>query len=81
MLENSIRKWNPWWADIKELQQLTGEIRSVIENMSETISIPHIKDVIGIRRSGKTTALYQIIELLIKDSISYRQSLLETLIK
>ena len=69
MLEDSIRKWNPWWADIEELQQLTGESRTVIENISETITIPHFKDVIGIRRSGKTTTLYQIIELLINDKI------------
>ncbi len=70
MLEDSIRKWNPWWADINELDHLKGEFRVIIENIQETLSIPHIKDIIGIRRSGKTTVLYQIIQLLIKNDIN-----------
>lgn len=69
MLEDSIRKWNPWWAELKELNNLIGEKRSIIENIKETLSITHIKDIIGIRRSGKTTILYQIINLQIKKKI------------
>ena len=69
MIEDSIRKWNPWWAELEELNELTGEKRSIIENIEKTLSIPHIKDIIGIRRSGKTTTLYQIINLQIKKKI------------
>ncbi|MCK5558967.1 MAG: ATP-binding protein [Thermoplasmata archaeon] len=69
MLEDSIRKWNPWWVDINELSDLIGEKRAIIENIQQTFSIRHIKDIIGIRRSGKTTTLYQIIDLLIENKI------------
>jgi hypothetical protein len=29
MLEESIRKWNPWWADVEVLADLSGVQRSV----------------------------------------------------
>jgi len=64
MLEESIRKWNPWWADVALLKDLSGIQRSVTTTITETLSIPHIKDIVGVRRSGKTTTLYQVINLL-----------------
>jgi predicted AAA+ superfamily ATPase len=64
MLEESIRKWNPWWADVTLLKDLSGIQRSVTTTITETLSIPHIKDIVGVRRSGKTTTLYQVINLL-----------------
>ena len=70
MLENTLRKWNPWWADYKQLENLKGVERIITEEIFETLSLPPIKDLIGIRRSGKTTVLYQIIELLIKNEIN-----------
>lgn len=64
MLEESIRKWNPWWADVALLKDLSGIQRSVTTTITATLSIPHIKDIVGVRRSGKTTTLYQVINLL-----------------
>jgi len=70
MLEDSIKKWNPWWADIELLNDLSGIKRELTEKISDTLSIPHIKDIIGIRRSGKTTTLYQIIKLITTQKIN-----------
>lgn len=70
MLDESIRKWNPWWADVELLTNLLGVQRSITNNITNTFSIPHIKDIIGIRRSGKTTILYQIIKVLITQKIN-----------
>lgn len=64
MLEDSIRKWNPWWADITSLERLTGIKRYETKNITSALSLPHIKDIIGVRRAGKTTILYQIIQIL-----------------
>lgn len=69
MLEESIRKWNPWWADVALLKDLSGIQRSVTTTITETLSIPHIKDIVGVRRSGKTTTLYQVINLLVTKKI------------
>ncbi|MDF1557730.1 MAG: ATP-binding protein [ANME-2 cluster archaeon] len=59
MLEQSIRLWNPWWAEKKMPQDLTGIKRDVTDSIIKSLDAPHIKDVIGVRRSGKTTVLYQ----------------------
>jgi uncharacterized protein len=70
MLEESIRKWNPWWADVTLLKDLSGIQRSVTTTIKETLPLPHIKDIIGVRRSGKTTTLYQVVNLLITKKIN-----------
>lgn len=72
MLEGSLRKWNPWWADIKLLSEFTGIQRTIKNTITRSISLPHIKDIIGIRRSGKTTILYQVVDYLITQGINPR---------
>lgn len=69
MLEESIRKWNPWWAEKESIEKLSGVKRYITDDIKKTIEIKQIKDVIGVRRSGKTTILYQIIKLLEEKSV------------
>jgi predicted AAA+ superfamily ATPase len=64
MLEESIRKWNPWWVESESIKRLTGVKRYIITDIKKTLKLKQIKDIIGIRRSGKTTILYQIIKFL-----------------
>ena len=64
MLEESIRKWNPWWAESESIEKLSGVKRYITEDIKKTLKLKQIKDIIGVRRSGKTTTLYQIIKIL-----------------
>jgi predicted AAA+ superfamily ATPase len=64
MLEESIRKWNPWWVESESIKRLTGVKRYIITDIKKTLKLKQIKDIIGIRRSGKTTILYQIVKFL-----------------
>jgi predicted AAA+ superfamily ATPase len=64
MLEESIRKWNPWWVESESIKRLSGVKRYIITDIKKTLKLKQIKDIIGIRRSGKTTILYQIIKFL-----------------
>lgn len=64
MLEESIRKWNPWWAESNSIEELLGVERYITNNIKKTLQLKQIKDIIGVRRSGKTTTLYQIIKIL-----------------
>ena len=64
MLEESIRKWNPWWAETESIEKLSGIKRYITTDIKKTLEIKQIKDIIGVRRSGKTTTLYQIIKIL-----------------
>jgi hypothetical protein len=64
MLEESIRKWNPWWAESESIKRLSGVTRYIITDIKKTLKLKQIKDLIGVRRSGKTTILYQIVKIL-----------------
>lgn len=69
MLENSIRRWNPWWAEKESIIRLSGIDRELFFHIIKALALSHIKDIIGVRRSGKTTIMYQIIKsLLDKDA-------------
>ena len=43
---------------------LTGIRRDITEDIIKSLATPHIKDIIGVRRCGKTTILYQVAEHL-----------------
>ena len=43
---------------------LTGIRRDITEEIIKSLGTPHIKDIIGVRRCGKTTILYQVAEHL-----------------
>jgi predicted AAA+ superfamily ATPase len=68
MLDESIRSWNPWWAQ-KMPPSLTGIRRDITEDIIKSLGTPHIKDIIGVRRCGKTTILYQVAEHLISHGV------------
>lgn len=65
MLEDSIRRWNPWWAEKDSVIKLSGIKRELFPNILKCLNLRHIKDLIGVRRSGKTTIMYQIIKSLL----------------
>jgi len=65
MLENSIRRWNPWWAEKDSVIRLSGIDRELSFHIAKALALSHIKDIIGVRRSGKTTIMYQIIKSLL----------------
>src|SRR3989344_5261820 len=67
MIEDSIRKWNPWWAQKESISKLSGIKRDILDNLFKTISLTHIKDIIGVRRAGKTTVMYQVIKSLLTE--------------
>src|SRR5574341_503289 len=69
MLEQSIRSWNPWWVQ-KMPPSLTGTGREITQGILKSLTTPHIKDIIGVRRCGKTTILYQVADHLISQGIS-----------
>ncbi len=69
MIEQAIWRWNPWWAEKKVPDELTGIRRDITETIIKTLKTRYIKDVIGVRRSGKTTVLYQVADHLIKSGI------------
>lgn len=65
----ALRKWNPWWGLGKVPGNLVGIERDAKGKIIKTIPARHIKDIIGVRRAGKTTLMYQIIDYLLGKKI------------
>ena len=68
-VKESIQKWNIWWDNPGSLNALVGVERLFLSDLLKNLELPHIKDIIGIRRSGKTVLLYQVIFNLIKQGV------------
>jgi len=63
-MKESIQRWNIWWENPKEIEKFIGTQRATLPQMLSELKIPHIKDIIGVRRCGKTVLMYQIISEL-----------------
>ncbi len=68
-MKESIQRWNIWWEKPQEIKRFIGTERSSLSVILSEIKIPHIKDIIGVRRCGKTVLMYQIILKLIEQDI------------
>lgn len=73
-LQNLI-EWNPWWEDNKQIKNLKGKHRPKYDSLINSVKIKEITIIIGIRRSGKSTLMYQMISNLLKEHIDPRQIL------
>jgi len=64
--------FNPWWKGGKVPAELLGRKRKIFNEVSKYIAHRQILLLTGLRRAGKTTLLYQIIdELLSKGTNPY----------
>ncbi len=61
----SLVDWNPWWQGKGVPADLIGKERADPVR-SELLSRKEIKTLIGIRRCGKSTLLYQVIDRLLQ---------------
>ncbi len=63
----SIVDWNEWWSSGVVDPVLVGKERVLSTELFELLSMREIKTLTGIRRSGKSTLLYQFIHHLVED--------------
>ncbi len=66
---------NPWWAGKGISTELKGRLRTEYNLLLKSIFIEEITVIIGVRRSGKSTLMYQMIDRLLKEGISAEQIL------
>ncbi len=74
-MKEAIKKWNFFWKDSTLLEKVIGVERNILEEMILKLETRHIKDIIGVRRSGKTVLMYQIINKLLKKGIKTKRIL------
>jgi hypothetical protein len=74
-MKESIQRWNIWWENPQKIKKYIGTERTTLLQMQRELKILHIKDIIGVRRCGKTILMYQIISKLIEDNINVKNIL------
>jgi len=72
-MEDILYRSNPWWTEDFRAPGIKRE-----DYLSKLYNLKNTKDVVlitGLRRVGKTTLMYQLIELLIKNNIDPKRIL------
>lgn len=62
-----LSEWNPWWENKELIENLMGKVRPQYSPLINSIKIKEITIITGIRRSGKSTLIYQMIGNLLKE--------------
>ena len=58
-----LRGWNPWWFNKRAvLEELAGIERTDYAEIIKTIELKETTVITGVRRSGKSTLMYQMIK-------------------
>ena len=60
-----LEEWNPWWRDGKVPSDLAGRPRQLTERIIDLLGQPEVVNLVGVRRSGKSTIMYQVVERLL----------------
>lgn len=75
MLE-ALNDWNIWWKAKKVAESLVGKERKPLSQIEEFLKFREIKLITGVRRSGKSTFFYQIINHLLEKGVKPEKILL-----
>ncbi len=70
-----LNEWNPWWENKELIRDLEGKQRIQYNLLVDSIKIKEITIITGIRRSGKSTLMYQMISNLLKEGVDPKQIL------
>lgn len=66
----TLKKWNPWWVYRSVTKERHGIRRDELLNrLSRLIKAKEIVGITGVRRSGKSTILYQLIDVLLSKDV------------
>lgn len=64
-----LNNFNPWWRLKVVPAHLVGKPRKILTKLKDSISVRQITMVTGLRRVGKTTLMFQLIDKLIQDDL------------
>ena len=72
---SSLNEWNPWWESKESVEDLKGKHRPYYDHLVNSVGIKEITIITGVRRSGKSTLMYQMISNLLKKGVGSRARL------
>ena len=69
-IKQILTEMNPWWSAGKVSSSLAGIPRKrYFQQLEESLNVPEIIVLTGMRRTGKTTIMYQLIQYLIQKDV------------
>ena len=68
-----LSEWNPWWESKEVPEELRGRPRPQYKKLLGSVEIKEITIITGVRRSGKSTLMYQVIDSLLKKGTDPKQ--------
>jgi predicted AAA+ superfamily ATPase len=69
-MKEIIKRWNPWWLHDRVPESKTRIARpETLGGIAKLLNIKEILCITGVRRCGKSTVLYQLIDHLIENGI------------
>ncbi len=72
---SKLSEWNPWWERKELIEELKGTHRPKYDILVNSVNIKEITIITGVRRSGKSTLMYQMIDKLLKNGTDPKQIL------
>ncbi len=69
MVYDVLVSWNPWWDEGEVPRRFLGRPREITGELYPWFEGQTIVSLLGVRRSGKTTVLYQLIQMLLDDGV------------
>ena len=70
-----LNEWNPWWENKEAIDGLKGMPRPEYKHLINSVSLKEITVITGVRRSGKSTLMFQMIERLMNKGVPPEQIL------
>lgn len=70
-----LSEWNPWWENPSLIEELKGRPRPRYRQLLDSVEIKEVTIITGVRRSGKSTLMYQMIDGLLKKGVEPKQIL------
>jgi predicted AAA+ superfamily ATPase len=64
-----LERWNPWWADGTVPDKFMGRPRDLLGDLESMMGSDDIVTLVGVRRSGKSTLLYQLVDRLLGSGV------------
>ncbi|HLD42504.1 MAG TPA: ATP-binding protein [Candidatus Nanoarchaeia archaeon] len=70
-----LTEWNPWWEKKEFIEGLKGKPRPKYAHLTNSIDLKEITVITGVRRSGKSTLMFQMIDHLMNEGTAPEQIL------
>ncbi len=75
MLQSLLNTFNPWWVSARVPEELVGKPRTIFGEIKSSLKLRQITILTGLRRVGKTTLLFQLVDALLKEKVNPYQIL------